>query len=180
MRGEFLLAVAAGDLARAQRLLRDGIASGLETNEHGEDALCIAIIKYEFSTALWLVEFGGADMFLSVRGESIWFFILDVMNNYGLRAPERNSALDLLRAMLLRGDAPCGIACWSPSRNWKLMIREGVRLRERLPAYILQRRALLDAHCPLIAPLRALVSEDGVPTTTAELWATGLGIALQH
>jgi hypothetical protein len=35
----------------------------------------------------------------------------------------------------------------------------------------------LDAHCPLITPLLALVSGYEMPTTTDELWATGLGAA---
>jgi hypothetical protein len=55
------------------------------------------------------------------------------------------------------------------------MLQEGGRLRARLPAYLVQRRALLDEHCPLIAPLRALVHGYEEPTTTEELWATGLG-----
>jgi hypothetical protein len=32
----------------------------------------------------------------------------------------------------------------------------------------------LDAHCPLLAPLRDLVHGYEEPTTTDELWATGL------
>jgi hypothetical protein len=53
--------------------------------------------------------------------------------------------------------------------------KDGVRLRARLPAYLAQRRALLDAHCPLLPPLQDLVHGYEEPTTTDEIWATGLG-----
>jgi hypothetical protein len=45
----------------------------------------------------------------------------------------------------------------------------------RLQAGLAQQRALLDEHCPLIAPLRALIHGDDEPMTSEELWATGLG-----
>jgi hypothetical protein len=58
------------------------------------------------------------------------------------------------------------------------VVEEGARLRTALPAYLAQRRVLLDAHCPLIAPLLALVRDyDPEPTTAEELLATGLGEA---
>jgi hypothetical protein len=53
------------------------------------------------------------------------------------------------------------------------VVKEGARLR----AYLARRRALLDAHCPLLAPLLALVhGYDVEPTTTEELWATMLAL----
>jgi hypothetical protein len=55
------------------------------------------------------------------------------------------------------------------------VLQEGARLRERLPAYLAQRRNLLEIHCPLIPPLQATVSAYEKPTTTDELWATGTG-----
>jgi hypothetical protein len=56
-----------------------------------------------------------------------------------------------------------------------------VRLRAALPAYLTQRQTLLDTHCPLIAPLLAMVrGYDPEPTTTEELWAKGLGAAPQR
>jgi hypothetical protein len=59
------------------------------------------------------------------------------------------------------------------------VVEEGARLKVALPAYLARWRTLLDAHCPLIAPLLALVRDyDPEPTTTEELWATGLGTAL--
>jgi hypothetical protein len=61
------------------------------------------------------------------------------------------------------------------------VVEEGARLRAALPAYLVRWRALLDAHCPLIPPLLALVrSYEPEPATTEELWATGLGAAPQR
>jgi hypothetical protein len=58
------------------------------------------------------------------------------------------------------------------------VVEQGARLRAALPAYLVRRRALLDEHCPLIAPLLALVrGNDPEPTTTEELCTTGLGAA---
>jgi hypothetical protein len=54
------------------------------------------------------------------------------------------------------------------------IVREGARLREGLPAYLVQRRALLDEHCPLLTPLRALVYGYEEPTTAEDIWATGI------
>jgi hypothetical protein len=55
------------------------------------------------------------------------------------------------------------------------IMQDGARLRTRLLAYIAQRRAILDAHCSLLPPLRDLVHGYEEPTTTDELWAMGLG-----
>jgi hypothetical protein len=86
----------------------------------------------------------------------------------------------LLRVMVLKR---------APSKRWvgqmrpkyKRVVKEGARLRAALPAYLARRRALLDAHCPLIAPLRDLIREyDPEPTTTEELRAAGLGVARQR
>jgi hypothetical protein len=83
----------------------------------------------------------------------------------------------LLRAMLLKG-APTGrpVPLWIRRFGLlkKRLVKEGARLRARLPVYLAQRRALLDAHCPLLAPLRAIVTGYQEFTSTEELWATGL------
>jgi hypothetical protein len=55
------------------------------------------------------------------------------------------------------------------------VVEEGAQLRAGLPAFLARRRALIAEHTSLIAPLRALISSYEEPTTTAELWATGLG-----
>ena len=85
-----------------------------------------------------------------------------------------------LRVMLLRASPSAAVmAKLSPNHNGRARLveaPEGARLRARLPAYLAQRRALLGAHSPLIAPLQALVAGYEEPTTTDELWAMGLGV----
>jgi hypothetical protein len=77
--------------------------------------------------------------------------------------------------MVLKGAPPAEFVARLKPEHARV-VEEGARLRAALPAYLVQRRALLDAHCPLIAPLRALVrGYDPESTTTEELWATGLG-----
>jgi hypothetical protein len=86
----------------------------------------------------------------------------------------------LLRVMVLRSAPPADLASQLRPEHARV-VEEGARLRAALPAYLAQRQALLDAHCPLIAPLRALIREyDPEPTTTEELWATGLDAAPQR
>jgi hypothetical protein len=77
--------------------------------------------------------------------------------------------------MVLHDDPPTSlVATLLP--DLRQVVQEGTRLRARLPAYLARRRALLDAHCPLLPPLWALVCDyDPEPTTTEEFWATGLG-----
>jgi hypothetical protein len=76
----------------------------------------------------------------------------------------------VLRVLVMR-DIPCPVfARKSLQRVHADVGQEWVRLQVGLA----QRRALLDEHCPLIAPLRALIHGYNVPTTTEEFWATGL------
>jgi hypothetical protein len=94
----------------------------------------------------------------------------------------------LLRVMVLRGEptltkvrnAPPPALAESDllSPENARVVHKGAQSRARLPAYLVQRRALLDAHCPvLLPPLRALVHGYMKLTTTEELCATGLGAA---
>jgi hypothetical protein len=92
---------------------------------------------------------------------------------------EVEKAKSLLRVMLLQKSPPKWMIL-APGSPLLQVVQEGVRLRAGLPAYLAQRRALLDVHCLLIAPLRALVRDYQVPTTTEELWATGLGMDPQE
>jgi hypothetical protein len=85
----------------------------------------------------------------------------------------------MLRAMVLHGGPPESLTT-ELAPPFQQIVHDGVRLRARLPAYLAQRRALVDAHCPLPPPLQALVNSYEVPTTTDELWAMGIGAALQR
>jgi hypothetical protein len=80
----------------------------------------------------------------------------------------------MLRVMVLHGGPSESLTTKLPP-PFQRIVQDGARLRARLPAYLAQRRALLDAHCPLLPPLRDLVHGYDEPTTTDELWATGLG-----
>jgi hypothetical protein len=80
----------------------------------------------------------------------------------------------MLRVMVLHGGPPESLTA-GLAPPLQQIVHDGARLRERLPTYLAQRRALLDAHCPLLAPLTAMVHDYEEPTTTDELWATGLG-----
>jgi hypothetical protein len=80
--------------------------------------------------------------------------------------------------MVLHDDCPPSLSLLLAPEHVRV-VEEGARLRARLPAYLARRRAILDKHCPLILPLRVLVHDyDPEPSTTAEIWATGLGAAL--
>jgi hypothetical protein len=170
-------AAAAGDLPDVQRLLRlNGFGSFVETKEDRAKAICFAqyeAVKFsQFSTAQWLLEYEGGPKSLSFQNAHDSHFWDIMLAKYDASA----AATSLLRVMLLLSD-PSAYSLSLHSIDLPLL-QEGTRLRTQLPAYLAQRRALLDEHCPLIAPLRSMVSAYEVPTTTDELWATGLGTAL--
>lgn len=51
------------------------------------------------------------------------------------------------------------------------VVEEGARRRSRLPLYRAHRRAILEARCPLIAPMLTMVQGYAEPTTTEEILA---------
>jgi hypothetical protein len=56
--------------------------------------------------------------------------------------------------------------------------QEGAQLLARFPAYLAQRRAVLDeCSTSLITPLQAIVGGYMELATTEQIWATGLGTA---
>jgi hypothetical protein len=81
----------------------------------------------------------------------------------------------LLRVILLR-DSPTPALAARLAPEHLQVVEEGHRLRAALPAYLESRHTLLDAHCPLLPELQALVHGYEEPTTTDEFWATGLGV----
>jgi hypothetical protein len=85
----------------------------------------------------------------------------------------------MLRVMVLHGGPPETLTA-DLAPPLQQIIQDGAQLRARLPAYLAQRRALLDAHCPLLPPLQDLVHGYEEPTTTEELWVTVLGARLQR
>jgi hypothetical protein len=79
-----------------------------------------------------------------------------------------------LHVMVLHGGPPESLSA-DLAPPFQRIIQDGARLRTQLPAYFVRRRTLLDAYCPLLPPLLNLVHGYEKPTTTDELWATGLG-----
>jgi hypothetical protein len=122
----------------------------------------------------WCLEHGGSDITETDKaGKTIW----GLLHRLLLRAKRWNPEEKLLRVMLLRGGPPAEMkGRFLPEGEATHLVEEGERLRALLPAYLMQRRALLDTHCPLIAPLRDIIHDYEVPTTAEELWATGVGV----
>jgi hypothetical protein len=139
-------------------------------------SLLVATACGSFTTCQWLLEHGGADIKDATdKGSTVW----DMLGGNLIRS-DAAEVTALLRVMVLNGTPPAEMVARLRPEHARV-VEEGARLRAALPAYLAQRRALLDAHCPLIAPLLALVrGYDPEPTTTEELWATGLGVAPQR
>jgi hypothetical protein len=124
------------------------------------------------------LEHGGADIAeVTDSGKTVWTNIAVRVFSMRLAHEAVAEVTALLRVMVLRTSPPTKfVARLRPDHA--RVVEEGARLRAALPVYLVQRRTLLDAHCPLIPPLLALVrGYDPEPTTTEELWATGLGVA---
>jgi hypothetical protein len=168
-------------------LLEEGGAQITDRCYDGDTALFLAAFYGRLATCQYLVEHGGADIADKeiIIGQSV-LKIIDT-NNAGntiwdmlsgkIRNGNAAEVTALLRVIVLKTDIPANIAA-RLSPEHAQVVEEGARLKAALPAYLAQRRALLDAHCPLIPPLLALVrGYDPEPTTTEELWATGLGAA---
>jgi hypothetical protein len=169
-------------------LLEEGGASIKQSTNLGNTALLLAIESGHHAMATWLLEHGGSSVMEETNDRcSVWQLMrgnmefvesdtdLDTDPNTRIgRSDEDLMALTtLLRVMLLRS-APPPMLVAEVSLVHKQLMREGIRLRQRLPFYLARRRALVEEHCPLLEPLRALVLGYQEPTTTEELWATGL------
>ena len=177
MANELIFAAGSRNLEKVKYLLSEGGAHIKIITS----ALLHAVANGKISMATWLLEHGGATITTTrllehaggTQGRTVW----DLLIGYTLWRDHDAAALNaLLRAMIVRGAPPVHFLLRpSLSMKQKQIVREGMRLKTRLPAYLSQRRALLDTHCPLIPPLQALVRGYEEPTTTDELWATGLG-----
>jgi hypothetical protein len=176
--GSTALLSAAGGLRSVPTLkwlLEEGGARITERDYFGNTAVLRAAINGRMTACQWLLEYGGADIAeVNDEGETIWRMLKFLVHDDGVLSA-------LLSVMVLRSAPPAGFVAQfgeEPQPEHARVVEEGARLRAALPAYLVRRRALLDAHCPLIPPLLALVREyDPEPTITEELWATGLGAA---
>jgi hypothetical protein len=110
--------------------------------------------------------------------DTVWNLLYEHLVDEEDTGYEAAAVTTLPMVMVLRNGPPAKL---SRHLSWEHagVVKEGARLRAGLPGYLARRQALLAEHCPLIAPLLALVHGYKTPTTTAELWATGLGAARQ-
>jgi hypothetical protein len=172
---EILRAARLGDLPLVQKMLADGGACITDVDQYGNPALLLAAMFGRLATCQWMLEHGGADIAEANNVNTVWNLLLRHFN-------ESNAAevTALLRVMVLNSGPPTNVVAQLEPEHVQV-VEEGARLRAALPAYLARRRAPLDRHCPLIAPLRNLVREyDPEPITTEEIWATGLGAAPQR
>jgi hypothetical protein len=193
-----------GSLEVVQHLLSsEGGASITETDNEGNTALLLAAgnrADCDPAMVQWLLEHGGAQITdTNDNGASMWSsdllrrlpkmlkraYTKDDDGEYvtinGAYVPGEYmiEITAMLRVMVLHGGPPASLVA-ELAPPLQQIVQDGARLRARLPAYLTQRQALLDAHCPLLPPLRDLVHGYEEPTTTDELWATGLGAPLQR
>jgi hypothetical protein len=191
-----------GSLEIIQYLLSsEGGASITETDNVGNTALLLAArANSNPQTVQWFLEHGGAQITDTNNvGDTVWssnrLYSLpnllkraymkdadgEVVSIRGAYFPRKGigELTAMLRVIVLHGGPPESLTK-NLAPPLQQIVQDGARLRERLPAYLTQRRALLDAHCPLLPPLRDLVHGYEEPTTTDELWATGLGALMQR
>jgi hypothetical protein len=170
-----------GHLAVVRRLVEAGARLGA-VSHGGSTSSHISLHQGRYATVHYLLEEGFSNMDgVNYKGKTytVWSVLT---NRLAKVANGRKMETDplalagLLRALVLRSAPPPALeALLSP--ELVRVVQEGARLRARLPAYLVRRRALLDVHCPvLLPPLRALVHGYMELTTTEELWATGLGV----
>jgi hypothetical protein len=166
-------------------LLREGGSDVGEADAYGSTDLIIAAFGGQLELVPWLVEHGGANIanIADYDGTTVWDELeRHLVNDDGEDLDpdyDATAVTVLLRVMVLR-DAPPAELITRLSPEHARVVQDGARLRAQFPAYLGQRHVLLDMHCPLIAPLQDLVHGFEVPTTTDELWATGLGAPLQR
>jgi hypothetical protein len=146
-----------------------------ETNDAANEALWYAVANGKLAKAKWLPEHGGASLTdVTVNDMKVW----DLLVGYIMWCDHDAVAVTaLLRAMILKGPHPpvnFTLETYLSTEHVQV-IHDVTRIRARLPAYLAQRRALVDEHSPLIAPLQALICGYEEPKTTEELWATGIG-----
>jgi hypothetical protein len=138
-------------------LLAEGGARVAERNHKSSSALIMAAWCGKIPTCQWLLQHGGVDI-ADIR---VW----NNLERHFREDANVTALTSLLKVMVLNG---------APPRRFKIILKpehvrvveEGVRLRATLPAgYLTQRRAILDAYCPI-----------GTWSTAA----TGLGVAPQR
>jgi hypothetical protein len=142
-------------------LSSEGGASITETDDAGNTALLLAATacEYQQTTVLWLLEHGGAQITdTNHEGESVWTgdlvqrdlprvlkcaYDMSEDGNY-IPTEKTEEVTTMLRTIVLHGAPPASLII-DLAPPLQVIVQDGVRLRARLPAYLTQRRALLDA-----------------------------------
>jgi hypothetical protein len=181
-----------GTFNNFRRLLQLG-ADVNKGDENGNTALLECASGGQYLHMLFLLEHADANInCVNNAGNTVWdemIHNMKIKNSYYLHNPLEHeeghenygisaNLIALLRVMVLRDAPPAALVTLLPPEIYARVVQSGARLRARLPAYLVRRRALLDEHCPvLLLLLRALVHGYMELTTTEELWATELGAA---
>ena len=114
-----------------------------------------------------LVEGGAAITESNNDGQVIW---TRLYTNYMEPAALRS----FLRVAVLLESPPADFIA-GLTREHRLLITEGERIRLAVPQYLERRRAVVEAHCPLeVPPLVELVLRLSEPDAE-DIWAIGLG-----
>jgi ankyrin repeat protein len=182
----------------------EGGASITEIDKKGNTALLLAASDINIFQPLivqWLLEYRDAQIpDTNHAGNSVWTESVDwqgnlrelLMSAYAkdddgeyvflhgeyTQTEDTVEATAMLRVMVLHGGPP-DLLTADLAPPLQRIVQDGARLRARLPTYLTKRRALSDAYCQLLPPLKDLVHGYEEPTTPDELWATGLGAPLQ-
>jgi hypothetical protein len=172
-------AAVGGRISIVEWLLAEGWANISDVTDQGSTALLLAASMYMFPRNVgmvqWLLEHGGADIKGTTPvGRTVW----DLLRKPFVENAQKGNAsgdqlTPLLRVIVLQSAPPTDLVLHMYPQHSRVA-EKGARLRAGLPAYLARRLALLAKHTSLIAPLRALVSGYEEPTTTRDLWATGL------
>jgi hypothetical protein len=167
------------DFVMVKWLLDEGGASVLEYDSYGSTPALHAAEGASNPECRWsslilhsLLEDYGAPFETPVP----WGRIKTVWDNppcyLQMPSPE---ATALLRVMVIRDSPPPSLLSRLSIRpEHARLLEDGARCRANIPASLARRGVALNVHCPLIAPLQALVLAYEKATTTEELWATGL------
>jgi hypothetical protein len=168
-----ITAALCGKISIVEWLLTVGDANISEASIHGYTAwhvlLCPATWTVRMRTVQWLLEIEHTNFDGETARDILQKELTD--SDHKLRCYDSATKTALLRVVLLPEVPPPELVVRMLDKGIRIA-REGSRLRAVLPTYLAHRRALLDAHCPLIAPLRDLVHGYEDPTTTTKLWAT--------
>jgi hypothetical protein len=138
----------------------------------GNSALILGALFESFSVVQYLIGIGVASIDeVNNDGESVWDVLEEYLEEHDTNGEDDDDSKSsfgsfsfngfeeftaMLRTMVLHSDPPHEIIDILSPEDSRL-VSEGTRLRAELPAYLVRRRALLDAHCPLLPPLCDMV-----------------------